>query len=141
MYEKRFKAALDQLHDMLAFIKSFCENNHQEDTTINKILLAAEEALVNVIHHGYPQNEPGVLEIDCEVIKQDRLGIKICIRDQGIPFDPMEKVKKIKKTQQNPVEDPSIGGYGIYLYIEIMDNVEYHRKNGVNVLSLIKYLD
>lgn len=139
MCEKRFIADLDQLHEMLGFIEEFCAENEFDPITVNKILLATEEALVNVIHHGYSNQGHGYIELDCE--KTEHPGVKICIRDQGIPFDPREKAKKIKTTHHTPAEDPSIGGYGIYLYNEIMDSVEYQRTNGVNILCLIKYLD
>lgn len=139
MHKKSFKASINELHNMLSLVKGFCEHKGADFNLINKILLATEEALVNIIHHGYQGNNKGVIEISCEE-SRERPGVKIYIKDEGIPFNPMEKAKKIKQAHHTPLEDSSIGGYGIYLYVEIMDIVEYQRGNGINTLCLVKYI-
>ncbi len=141
MYKKIFPASLDHLYDMLAFVHQFSFEKGFNDGAIDKITLATEEALVNIIHHGYPVNK-GEIEIQCShtVAKP---GIKILIKDYGIPFDPTKEIKKIKKKRYKSSsleEEISIGGYGIFIYIGLMDRVEYYRTDDGNLLFLIKYL-
>lgn len=84
------------------------------------IELAVEEAANNVIQHAFDADESSTFEI---IYEQIPLGIKINIKEQGIPFDP----------SQLPEFDPlTIGadqpskGLGIFLMKEAMDEVTFH---------------
>lgn len=136
MYKKIFLAELDHLYEMLDFIKNFKWNgNLIPSPALNQIILASEEALVNIIEYSYPNEEKGMIEISCENYQQ-QAGITIIIKDQGIPFNPIQKVPSLSAIRQTD----ALGGYGIYLFLELMDCVEYQRLNQENVLSLTKYL-
>lgn len=97
--------------------------------TIN---LALEEAVTNVMLYAYPQDKNGKVLIEAE--KSDNQ-IVFVISDNGIPFDP---------TKQPPVntslglEERSIGGLGIHLVRQIMDQIQYRREDNKNILTLIK---
>ncbi|MBA2367415.1 MAG: ATP-binding protein [Candidatus Protochlamydia sp.] len=135
MHKKKFPARIEQLHNILNFIKEYGKESNIDPSLFNKITLAAEEAIVNVINYGYPKG-PGHIEVTCDHL-DDNSGIRILIEDQGIPFNPIEKSRKRKK-----LFDPdklTIGGYGIDIYFGIMDLVEYQRSENGNILSLIKY--
>jgi anti-sigma regulatory factor (Ser/Thr protein kinase) len=134
-HKKKFPASMEQLHNILDFIKEYGKKNDIDHSLFNKITLAAEEAIVNVIHYGYPKNS-GTVEITCEQT-DDHSGIRILIEDQGIPFNPVEKIRK-EKELLDPDKLP-IGGYGIDIFLGIMDQVEYQRSEDGNMLILIKY--
>ena len=57
------------------------------------------------------------------------------IIDSGVPFDPTAK-KKVDTTLS--VEERQIGGLGIHLVRELMDSINYERKDGKNILTLTK---
>ena len=57
------------------------------------------------------------------------------ITDSGIPFDPTQKEEADISLS---VEEREIGGLGIHLVRQIMDEVRYERKDDKNVLTLIK---
>lgn len=138
MAKKTFPAELIYLHEMLSFIYENCLLQGFDLNSSEKVILATEEALVNVIHHGYPDKR-GTIELVCEKLDV-KPGLKISIIDKGIPFDPALKAIKFKQEHPQPILDYAIGGYGIYLYAEIMDIIEYQRDNDINILILIKYL-
>jgi len=53
---------------------------------ISRIELAVEEAVSNVVQHAFlDDDEPGAFDIGCE---QVTLGLRIIIREKGIPFAP-----------------------------------------------------
>ena len=131
---KTFSASLDKLYDMLKFIKEQAEAAGFQPAVISKIELAAEEALVNIISYGYPEQH-GNIDIACSPPERD--GIKIVIKDRGISYNPLTNAKKVDVT--TTIEERTIGGYGIYFILRIMDEVEYRRENNYNVLTLIKY--
>ena len=139
MKQKIFPAELDSLYEMLEFIKDYGTQSFPS-SILEQIILAAEEALVNIISYGYPNGKKGTIEIICDD-STPKGGIKIVIKDQGIPFNPVEKVPSSlpPPSVELEKEDPSLGGYGIYILIGLMDRVEYQRIDGGNMLSLIKY--
>lgn len=140
MYKKKFSAELDFLYTMLEFIKAYGEEHKISKAALDKIQLAAEEALVNIISYGYPDEKKGTVEISC-IPTPSRPGVKITIKDQGVPFDPVEKAPKEAPSPSKLIEDEKapLGGYGIYILIGLMDQVEYKRLKNGNKLMLTKY--
>lgn len=135
---KTFLAEFTDLLAMLNFIQEEAMKRQFKGEVVGKIVLAIEEALVNVIKHGYP-DEKGMLEICCRTPSIP--GIQIIIKDQGISFNPIEKRQQVaKRNKAFTFDDAPMGGYGIPIFMEVMDHVEYHRSDEGNHLSLIKYL-
>ncbi|MBQ7631808.1 MAG: SpoIIE family protein phosphatase [Paludibacteraceae bacterium] len=97
------------------------------------INLALEEAVSNVMLYAYPGKSGQVL-IECT--KSDKL--VFTISDSGIPFDPTQQ-EDPDVTQS--VDERPIGGLGIYLVRQIMDDIRYERKNEKNILTLTKTLN
>lgn len=96
------------------------------------VRLACEEIIVNIIHYAYADVSQGYIGID---IASDRNELRIEIRDAGIPFNPLER--ELPDISLAP-EEREIGGLGIFLVRQMMDQVCYTRKNGENRLLLIK---
>ena len=101
--------------------------------------LALEEAVSNVMLYAYPDVKNGQVLVEfvrsCIDINKPQEQIVFIISDGGIPFDP---------TQQPPAdislsaEERAIGGLGIHLVLQLMDEVHYERVDEKNVLTLIK---
>lgn len=130
----KFEASLEKLHAMLNFIKAQASQNGFDQKALQRIELAAEEVLVNIIQYGYP-NGNGTIEIDCEKVTD--AGIKIVIKDHGIPFNPLEN--KPEFDSDAPLEERKVGGCGIFFITNLMDEVKYDRLEDENVLTLVKY--
>lgn len=128
-----YPATIDQLYNMLKFVKDESLTAGFSASIVTKIEMAAEEALVNIITYGYP-NSAGSIEIQCLSLSQK--GIKIVIKDQGIDFNPLEI-----KNDYNPKEPfkDRIGGYGIFFIKQLFDGIDYAREDESNILTLVKY--
>lgn len=96
------------------------------------INLALEEAVSNVMLYAYPDKSGQVL-VECD--KSDKL--VFTITDSGVPFDPTQQ--KEPDVTQNLDERP-IGGLGIFLVRQIMDDIRYERKDNKNILTLTKQI-
>jgi serine/threonine-protein kinase RsbW len=97
------------------------------------VQLAVEEAVTNIIRHGYRGN-PGEIRIDCSVTDQEFF---ITIRDRAPQFDPLSA------PAPDITADAShrlIGGLGVMLMRRLMDEVTYEYREGQNVLMLKKIL-
>lgn len=130
---RTFSASLDRLYEMLSFIREHAESVGFEHPIISKIELAAEEALVNIVSYGYP-NRQGLIEINCSSQNDNFV---ITIKDFGVAYNPISHKKKFDKN--TPIDKHTVGGYGVYFILKIMDEVSYTRENDVNVLTLIKF--
>ncbi len=101
----------------------------------NKIILAVDEAVTNIIEHGYDDGVEGSIEIEVET---DEAHFKVMIRDTGRVFNP-ESIPTPDLTDH--VKLGKKKGLGIFLMRQIMDEVRYRFKDGVkNELTLVKYV-
>lgn len=133
-----FPAKLEHLYQMLKYIKESATLAGFTKTLISKIELASEEALVNIINHGFPKKS-GTISIHC--LESEMQNFSIIIEDNGIAFNPLESTKKFDPASLlggDDSEDPQLGGYGIYFIINMMDSVDYRYSDGKNVLTLTK---
>lgn len=131
---KTFPASLDKLYEMLQFVRLQAQDALFDESQTSKIELALEEALVNIISYGYP-NRSGAIEIHCSAM--DNTGLKIVLKDRGIPYNPLTNAKRFNP--MDALEAKTIGGYGVYFILKIMDEVDYTRENNFNILTLVKY--
>ena len=96
------------------------------------INLALEEIVSNVMLYAYPGTHGQVI---VEYIKVNNERIIFTVSDTGIAFDPTKK-EEVDTTLS--AEERPIGGLGIHLVRQLMDEVRYERIDDKNVLTLIK---
>ena len=100
-----------------------------------QLQIAVEELFVNIASYAYAPDR-GEAVIGCRV-EQEPPSITIQFRDWGKPFDPLAK-KDADITLS--AEERGIGGLGIYMVKNSMDDVRYQYENGQNVLTIHKNL-
>ena len=94
--------------------------------------LVMEEMVSNVIFYAYPKDVEGEIELEAEYD-----GNELCfvLSDSGKEFDPTQK--EDANPDINPTER-EIGGMGIYIVKNIMNEVSYQRLEGKNLLTMKK---
>jgi len=100
------------------------------------INLALEEIVSNVMLYAYPHSSGRVVVEFSKGDRQER-GERLIftVSDTGIPFDPtLQKEADITLS----AEERQIGGLGIHLVRQLMDEVKYERVEDKNVLTLVK---
>ena len=93
---------------------------------------AVEEAFVNIIQHGIETTKPEI-NIVCQ---EDALGLTITLKDRGKPFNPLKA--KINIDLDQPLQERTEGGLGLYFIRQFVDDLDYHYENGWNVLTMRK---
>ena len=126
----KHKAILKNLHLFLEYAIEFAKDSGINDATLLRIELAIEEAIVNIINYSSSDN----IIMNCELSNG---AVIIEITDNGATFNPLQKEDPDISIS---VEEREIGGLGIFLMKNIMDDVQYQRINNHNVLTLIKKL-
>ncbi len=96
--------------------------------------MALEEIFVNIAMYAYGQRE-GMVTITSEIEEIPKKRMIFTFIDSGIPYNPWNR--------ENPqldigLMDRKIGGLGVYMAKESMDEVYYKYKDGNNVLTMIK---
>ncbi len=120
----------------LTLLSEFLEQNMQgkilDETLQMQLQLVLEEVVVNVISYAYPGETDKDIFVE---IGWNGGGMEITVIDSGIPFNPLEKEDPDLTLS---VEERPIGGLGIYLVKQLMTDVHYIRRDGKNILTMIK---
>lgn len=133
--QTQFLGSLTQLRRMLQWIREQLVTAQFDAASLHKIEVASEEALVNIIEHGY-QDVPGSIEI---MVERGEKAVAITIRDQGPSFNPLQR--DITFDRMAGLDEREIGGLGILFMREYMDEMHYKREGDTNVLTLVKVID
>ncbi len=128
-------AIKENLPQVLGFVDRELEQSGCGMETMLEIDMAVEEIFVNVCSYAYDP-EIGQTTIRTE-IKQEPLSVILSFIDGGIPYDPL---KKTDPKLNIPMKERTIGGLGIFLVKQTMDDVTYEYKDGKNILTIKKKL-
>jgi len=96
--------------------------------------VAIDDLLANTFSHGANGRDPCSVTVEVEL---DHNRVTVTITDNGPPFDPFEQSAPDTSLS---VEERPIGGLGIHLVGQLMDKVNYQRRDGHNVVVLVKEL-
>ena len=97
-----------------------------------KINLVLEELFTNIVSYGFSDQSEHQIQF---TITHDNGRLTIQIEDDGIPFNPMDVSDP---DLECTLEEREIGGLGIHLIKNLMDDVLYQRCEEKNILILKK---
>lgn len=114
-------------------VRSEAEALGADPDALNEVLVALDEALTNIVLHGYKGQEDGVIEI---IVERDQNDLVVRLFDEAPIFDP---------TLVDPpdlslsLEERPIGGLGVHLIRHNIDQITHRpRSEGGNELTLVK---
>ena len=123
---------LSELDTLEEKLDEFCQKLQVTTKCFCEINLALEELFTNIISYGFSDDAEHRIKF---TISHDDKTVTMRIEDDGEPFNPMEEAAPDIKC---PIEDRKIGGLGIHLIKNVMDDVTYKRQNDKNLLVLKK---
>ena len=129
----KLKIDLSELKTLARQLQAFGRATKLSESSILKINICLEELFTNIVSYGYEDNLESPIIFTLTLIA-DELTIKV--EDEGMPFNSL--------TVKNPemVDDLNIiqiGGFGVYIAKELMDDICYKRYQGKNYLTLKKF--
>jgi serine/threonine-protein kinase RsbW len=95
-----------------------------------RLTLSLDEIVSNVIRHGFADQAEHQIAVRVDVA--DGL-VTATVADDGEPFDPREAPVP---DLDAPLEERQAGGLGMHLVRSTMDEVDYRREDGRNVLTV-----
>ena len=123
--------ALDQVFDTMDRV---AEEDDWPVATAYQVRLALEELVLNVINYGFAG---GKGRIDIEISSEPG-AVTIGISDDAEAFDPTHDASKPDVNAS--LDERPIGGLGVHLVHKMMDEFRYVRKDGRNVVTIVKRL-
>jgi anti-sigma regulatory factor (Ser/Thr protein kinase) len=103
-------------------------------SVVNALNVVLDEAVSNAINHGYDAGVRGEIVVR---LRRAPDGVLLEVEDDGKPFDPLQAPPPDLTL---PLERRPIGGLGVHLIRNLMDEVSYARVGGRNVLKMVKHL-
>jgi serine/threonine-protein kinase RsbW len=121
-----------------ATLQRAAEVAHFQESESRAIVRSVDEALANVIRHAYKGQGGLPIEVTCRRLlcgpeQKSTRGLEILLSDSGEKADP-------KKLRGRSLDELRPGGLGLHFMKQSMDVVEFRRKNGKNLLRMVKYL-
>jgi serine/threonine-protein kinase RsbW len=131
LFDLDLPAQLDSIPVILFEIEQCMRSGGFSDEHIMDMQLAVEEAVTNIVLHGYA-GTPGPVTVHGEV---DPGRATVEIADSAMAYNPL--------SQADPdvtagLDERRIGGLGVFLIRRVTDDASYRFCEGKNVLRLVK---
>lgn len=120
------------MNKLTQFIEEIGEELQLAPDLVFNLNLVLEEAVSNIILYAYPKQMGKEISIQADTIEQS---LVFTLTDTGKPFDPTQAAEADITLS---AEERPIGGLGIFLIKQIMNEVKYQRIEGCNVFTLKK---
>ena len=133
-YSFELNSKLSELKALNQHLIAFGGNIGLSETIIPEINICLDELFTNIVLYGFKDDLEHKIKFTMGV--DDNI-LTVSIEDDGMPFNPLEK-----KAVELPADVTSakIGGLGIHITRELMDNICYERKRGKNKLTINKII-
>jgi sigma-B regulation protein RsbU (phosphoserine phosphatase) len=127
------KNELNQMPQVIESFEAFGEKHELSFGVIQKFNIALDELLSNIINYGFQDELEHDIAVDIE-LRNERL--IITLTDDGIPFNPFRNDPPETKLS---IDERNIGGLGIHIVKNLVDEYDYKRHADKNIITLVKY--
>lgn len=128
----KLKNRLSELDTLCQNLERFGESIGLSPKFIFETNLALDELFTNIISYGYSDEKVHTITVEISLRNNELL---FRIEDDGLPFNPTEVEEPDLGCS---IEECKIGGLGIHLAKNLMDEVCYQRCKEKNILTLKK---
>lgn len=125
---------LHEIRRVGQMIEAFVASHGLPSSLGRDFALASDELLTNVISHGYDDEQTHAIHLQ---IRCDAAVLVLRLEDEGRAYNPLSAPTPDLTAE---LLDRSVGGLGIYLVRQLMDQVEYGREANKNILVLTKQI-
>lgn len=135
MKELTVSATIENIAAVTDFIDNELEQLDCPMKTLIQVNVAIDELFSNIANYAYAPNR-GMATVQVE-FSENPPSVIITFIDNGVPFNPLSKADPDVTL---PLEERRIGGLGIYMVKQTMDDISYEYINGQNILKIKKII-
>jgi sigma-B regulation protein RsbU (phosphoserine phosphatase) len=129
-FEITIKADMSEIDCVNEAFSEYAETVGLSASVIQKVSISFDDLLNNVVAYGFDDPEGHEIEITA---RHANGRLVITVTDDGVPFNPFDQVGPDTTLS---VEERDIGGLGVLLVGELMNECTYKRLRGRNVVTL-----
>ncbi len=112
-------------------VDAFAARSMLPAATTSKLKIVLDELISNIINYGYADDAEHKIEICLELVGHR---LVVTIADDGVPFNPLT-VKPPDTSAK--LSEREIGGLGIHLVRNLVDEISYRRRIDKNTISFV----
>jgi len=133
----QLKAAIDlsEIERVNTAFSQFADKHGLAAGVSQKVSIVFDDLLNNIISYAFKDDEKHEIDIDVSYVPGR---LVIAVTDDGMPFNPFDRVGPDTSLS---IEERDIGGLGVLLVTELMDECHYQRHRNSNVVTLTMNLD
>ena len=124
--------SLEQIPQVLSCFEKFASVHKLPEKIIMKMGIVFDDVLSNIIKYAYSDEEDHAISVYFEFHSNT---LRVTVKDDGIPFNPLSTKAPDTKL---PLAKRELGGIGIHLVKNLVDECYYKRKVNENILTLVK---
>ncbi len=134
--EITLEATVDNIERVTDFVNAELKKLSCPAKAMLQLDIAVDELFGNIVRYAYrPEVGPATVRIS---VCEDPMAVNVVFIDQGRPYDPL---KNEDPDVTKGLDEREIGGLGIFIVKNSMDQISYSYKNGQNILRIKKHLD
>ena len=133
MREITLDATVENIDVAIKFINDELIKLSCSEDNISLIDIAIDEIFGNIARYAYP-SQNGIVTIKFDTINEAKT-VEISFIDEGIEYNPLDKEDPDVTLS---LDEREIGGLGIYIVKNSMDDVNYEYVDNKNILQIVK---
>ena len=123
---------VEQLSHLSEFVKDMCGKYGVPQDVVDDLDVAMDEIGSNIAMYAFPEGETHTYNVS---FHHEAGELVFTFEDEGVPFDPTQPTDSHLNL---PPEERPLGGLGIMMVKEMMDKVEYERRDNKNIVCIVK---
>ena len=128
----RIDLRADELPRLAVAVEEMAASEAWSPDLAFQVQLALDEISDNLVQHR-TEAQSTYMEV---ALVSDEQTVTVTVVDDGIAFDPIVDAPAADVTSE--LKDRPVGGLGLHLIRTLLDEVNYRREDGKNVLTLVK---
>lgn len=136
MQSANIPASMEHLSGVMSLTGRFLKEAGCGEDDRRHIEISIEEIFTNIASYAYEKGDGTVwIEWDVRESEEGQKEVVIRFQDEGAPYDPFAR-KDPDLTL--PIEDRPVGGLGVYMVKQFMDDASHCYERGRNVTVIKK---
>ena len=129
----KIRNKLSEMPKIIDYFEAFAKENDLSRGAIQKFNIVLDELLNNIISYAFNDDDEHHILVKFQL---KYLRLIITIEDDGIPFNPF---RADPPDIELSIAERNLGGLGVHIVKNLVDEYHYIRQSKRNIINLIKY--